>query len=332
MGIKEGARRAIEDCLKVKTGEKVVIITDVETLEIGYAILQAARRITEKVYFFLMEDFGQRPLVFPDKIGEILKEADVSLYVAQGVEGECQMFRGPMLEVVDNNSRLRHAHMVGITEQIMQEGLCSDYREIQRISGLVHQRVSRAKEIRVIANGGTNITARFSSEIKWVICDGNITGGHWSNLPGGEVFTCPADVNGILVVDGCLGDYFDDKYGLLEKTPVCVFVENGRAIRGTIQCVNQELAKEFSEYLFKNEKNSDRVGEFALGTNVGLKRLIGSLLQDEKFPGIHLAFGGSYPEETGAKWDSDSHIDCVIKKPTVYLDGEIIMRRGKYIL
>ena len=114
--------------------------------------------------------------------------------------------------------------------------------------------------------------------------------------------------------------------------PIGIFIRNGRAVKGSIQCANQELAEEFAKYLFKTDENSCRVGEFAFGTNVGIKRLIGNLLQDEKIPGIHVAFGGTYPEETGAEWDSDSHIDCVINKPTVYLDGKVIMRGGKYVL
>lgn len=331
MGMKEGAKRAVEDCLKIKTDEKVVIITDRETQKIGSEILEAAQKITQNISYYVMEDFGQRPFDLPDMIASTLKEADVSIYAAQGCEGECQKFRGQMLEIVEKSSRLRHAHMVGINEQVMREGMCSDYRKIQRLSEKIYRKVSLAKEIRVVADGGTDLIARFSPEIKWVDSDGIITAGHWDNLPGGEVFTCPVDVNGILVVDGCLGDYFDDKYGLLDQTPVGVFIENGRAIKESIRCANEQLAQELTEYLFA-EKYGDRVGEFALGTNIGLKKLIGNLLQDEKMPGFHLAFGGTYPEETGAKWDSDSHIDCVVKKPVIYSDGKIIMRGGKYVL
>jgi len=322
MDIEKGVKQAVETCLKLKINERVVIITDWETLRIGYAIWRVAEKITGNIQFFLMEDFGRRPLRFPEQIGQALTRANIAFFAAQDVKGELQTFRGPMLEVVEANKNLRFAHMGGINEQIMKEGMCSDYREIQRISKLIYQKVIRAKEIKVVADGGTNIVVRFSSKIKWVISDGIITEGNWDNLPGGEVFTCPVDVNGTLVVDGCLGDYFDKKYGLLGKIPVSILIKNSRAIKNSIKCANQELAKEFTEYLFKNDKNSNRVGEFALGTNTGLKKLIGNLLQDEKFPGIHLAFGGSYPEETGAKWDSDSHIDCVIRNPTVYLDGK----------
>ena len=74
------------------------------------------------------------------------------------------------------------------------------------------------------------------------------------------------------------------------------------------------------------------VGEFAIGTNTGLTRLIYNLLQDEKFPGIHLAFGSPLPAKTGAKWDSKAHVDGVLKNPTIYVDGKPIMTKGKFHL
>ncbi len=44
--IEPGVKQAIENCLKVKKGENVVIITDRETLEIGSALRAAADKIT----------------------------------------------------------------------------------------------------------------------------------------------------------------------------------------------------------------------------------------------------------------------------------------------
>jgi leucyl aminopeptidase (aminopeptidase T) len=46
---------------------------------------------------------------------------------------------------------------------------------------------------------------------------------------------------------------------------------------------------------------SDRVGEFAIGTNIGVHDVIGNILQDEKIPGIHIAFGNPYGAHTGAQ-------------------------------
>lgn len=329
--IKKGIKQIVENCLKVKPKEKVVIITDKKTLKISSAIKKIMGRITGDIQLFIMEDFGERPLSFPDQIGEVLKKADISLYIAQGVKKEFQTFRKSMLEIINTNKKLRHAHMIGITKKIMKDGMCSDYQKIQRTSKLVYQRIHKAKEIRVITNRGTNITAQFGPEFKWIICDGNISAGNWSNLPDGEVFTCPININGKVIIDGCLGSFFSKKYGSLKKNPVTIEIENGRAKKESIQCDNRKLEKELIKWLFETDENSSKVGEFAIGTNTGLKKLIGNLLQDEKFPGVHIAFGSPYPMKTGAKWDSKVHIDAVIKDTTIYVDGEVIMTKGKFL-
>jgi len=183
----------------------------------------------------------------------------------------------------------------------------------------------------VTTEKGTDITAKFSPKLNWKVNDGNITPEDWNNLPDGEVFTSPITVNGKVVIDGCLGDYFDKKYGTLENTPLTVEIENSRVKKESIHCNNKALEKEFTEYLFDTDENSNKVGEFAIGTNIGLTELIGNLLQDEKFPGVHIAFGSPYPDETGADWNSKSHIDGIIKNPTICVDGETIMEAGKFL-
>ena len=330
--IEEGVKQAVENCLKVKAGESVVIITDAETVEIGSAIKTAVVKITAEVKFFVMEDFGARPIDYPQVIDDAIKAVDVSVYAAQGAEGELQTFRMRMLKAIEANPRLRHGHMIGITPEIMKDGMCSDYKEIQRVSRLVYEKVRSAGKIRVVTEKGNDFVAEFSPQLKWIISDGDIAPGQWKNLPDGEVFTCPVNVNGKIVIDGCLGDFFTQKYGSLENTPVIVEVENGRAIRESIRCDNKQLRHELTEYLFEIDENSHRIGEFAIGTNTGLTELIYNLLQDEKFPGVHIAFGSPLPGKTGAEWDSKAHVDGMIKDPTIYVDGEMLMNKGEFCL
>ena len=58
--------------------------------------------------------------------------------------------------------------------------------------------------------------------------------------------------------------------------------------------------------------------------------MIYNLLQDEKFPGVHVAFGSPLPGKTRATWDSKAHVDGVIKNPNIYVDGEMIMNKGEF--
>lgn len=328
--IADGVRQALENCLRVSAGEKIVAITDRQTIEIGEALKAGAEAVAERVQLFVMEDFGPRPVAFPEVIGRAIAEADVSIYAAQGAQGELQTFRRPMLEAVDANKELRHGHMIGITPQIMADGMCSDYAEIQRISKQVFEIVKDAREIHVTTERGSDFTGRFSPDLKWIVSDGDIQPGKWTNLPDGEVFTAPVSVDGKIVIDGCLGDFFTERYASLAQTPVIVEVKDGRAIQNSLRCDYEQLRAEFAKYIFETDENSNRIGEFAIGTNTGLTELIYNLLQDEKFPGIHVAFGSPYPTKTGATWDSKGHVDGVLIAPTIVVDGQTLMEAGQF--
>ena len=60
--------------------------------------------------------------------------------------------------------------------------------------------------------------------------------------------------------------------------------------------------------------------------------MIGVLLQDEKIPGVHIAFGDPYGSQTGAPWKSRTHIDVLTRDCDVWIDDEQVIARGKYLL
>ncbi len=333
--IEFGAKQAVINCLKVQNGEKVVIVTDRDTERLANALVSQAEGVGAKVKKFVMENYGERPddgskpLAFPNEIGEAMQDAQVSFYMAKGKMGELQTFRIPMIKITEEKM-IRHGHMPNFTEVMMSQGMSADYAKIQELSKKVYDIAIKAKEIRVTTPAGTDATFKFDSKYKWVICDGDIKPGHWSNLPDGEVFTVPVDANGTMVIDGCLGDYFTGKYGDIEKTPLKYTLKGSRCVKGLIECQNAKLKEDFEKYTFTTDDNSDRVGEFAIGTNMALTKLIGNLLQDEKFPGVHVALGSPYPDKTGAEWESKAHNDGVMRNPTIIIDGTAIMENGKF--
>ncbi len=333
--IEAGAKQAVLNCAKVKAGEKVVIITDEQTKKLADALLKEANDIGASVTQFIMEDFGQRPedksqpLPFPKAIGDVLEKANVSFYIAGGKPGELHSFRMPMIDIVEKNG-IRHGHMPNFSEEMMSTGMAANYEEIQAICRKVYDIVVKAKEIRVTTPAGTDLTATFTPERKWMISDGHLRTTKWSNLPDGEVYTAPLSANGHVVVDGVLGDFFNQKYGKLEKTPLAYDVKDGKCVEGSVTCDNPELKKDFEEYTFGTDEYSHYLGEFAIGTNINLKDLIGNLLQDEKFPGIHLALGDPYPNKTGAPWSSKAHNDGVLRSPSIFVDGKQIMNKGTF--
>jgi leucyl aminopeptidase (aminopeptidase T) len=143
------------------------------------------------------------------------------------------------------------------------------------------------------------------------------------------VFTTPGEVNGTFVIDGVVGDYLCAKFGDLKSTPLTIQVKENRLIEA--HSANKELQDDFWAYTHTDE-NSNRVGEFAIGTNIELKDVIGEILQDEKYPGVHIAFGNPYGAHTGAEWYSSTHIDVVGRNFDIWVDGEQIMRGGKFLI
>jgi len=225
--------------------------------------------------------------------------------------------------------RIRYAHMVGVTPRIMREGMRADYREVDRLSQRLCERMEQARTVRVRTEGGTNFSATFDHALAWVKTSGLINPRYWSNLPAGEVFTTPASVEGTFVCDGTAGDYFNGKYGSLDRTPLVLEISGGRLV--TAQCDRTDLEHDFWSYCH-TDVNSDRVGELAFGTNLGLREMIGILLQDEKVPGVHIAFGDPYGSQTHADWSSRTHVDVLTRRCDVWVDGEQVISEGQYLL
>lgn len=323
-----GARNAIRVCLNVRPEERVTIITDRDTLAIAESLSHEIEEVGARRRLFVLEDLATRPLAgLPAAVAEDMEGSEVSIFAAQAKPGELRS-RMEMTDIV-NRRRMRHAHMVNITHQIMCEGMRADYVRVDRLSSKALDIVRQAREIRATTPGGSDLRATFTPNYRWIKTSGLISPDKWGNLPGGEIFTTPGEVNGTFVVDGVVGDWLCDKYGLLRDAPLTLRIERNRLVEAT--SANEALQRDFWAYTHTDE-NSDRVGEFAIGTNIELHAVIGHILQDEKFPGLHIAFGNPYGAHTGAEWDSGTHIDVVGTEFDIWVDGRQIMRRGEFLI
>jgi aminopeptidase len=323
-----GARNAIRICLRLKPEERITIITDAATTDIAAALQAEVEELGAEFRVFCLEQHARRPLrEMPEAILEDLATSQVSIFAAQSQPGELGS-RIQMTSVI-NRHRIRHGHMVNINREIMLEGMRADFIAVDALSQRLIERARLAERIRCRTPHGTEFEAEISPNLKWLKTSGIITPDKWGNLPGGEIFTSPGNTNGVFVVDGVVGDYLCERYGNLQECPLIIEVENNR-IR-SLQSENKELLEDFRAYTSTDE-NSNRVGEFAIGTNTACTRIIGNILQDEKIPGVHVAFGHPYAEHTGANWISKTHIDCVGRDFDVWFDEEQVMRAGKFLI
>jgi len=328
----EGARNAVITCLKVQREEKVTLITDRSCIVIAAAIALELEAVGCTWNSFVLEEVAPRPLVgMPVAVLEDMESSQVSIFAVEVQQNELHS-RMQMTDIV-NRRRMRHAHMVNITADIMTQGMRADFNEVDKLSQAVLDKVRKATYVRATTPAGTDIHAQMNPEYRWFKTSGIISPEKWGNLPGGECFTAPGEVNGVFVVDGVVGDFLCKEYGLLTDQPLTIHIEGNRITK--VSSPNKKLEKDFWNYTHTDE-NSDRVGEFAIGTNIGVSRVIGNILQDEKFPGVHIAFGDPYGAHTGAKWKSSTHIDVVGLRFNIWLGDasgeEQIMRDGEFLI
>ena len=322
-----GARNAIEVCLSIKAGERVALVADESTSRVAASLAAALDVVGAHWDGVVIEHTAERPLErAPGAVLEALEHADAGILCVQPRQGEL----GARMEIVSLVERraIRYAHMVGVTPEIMRQGMRADYQLIDALSQRLCERMHHAERLRVTTPEGTSFTAAFDPLLAWVKTSGLISSRYWSNLPAGEVFTTPATVDGTFVCNATAGDYFGPKYGDLSATPLTLEMRGGRLT--SARSSRTDLEHEFWTYCHTDE-HSDRVGELAFGTNIGLDGMIGVLLQDEKVPGVHLAFGDPYGSQTGASWTSRTHIDVLTRDCDVWIDEEQVIHGGKYI-
>ncbi len=324
----EGAYNAINVCLRLKPEERITVITDNDSLEIACALIHEIKKVGSDHSLMVIEDYASRPSPnMPQQILDDLSKSQVSIFCALAQTGELSM-RIQMTSIV-NAHKIRHGHMVNINKQIMKEGMRADFLKVDELSQKLIEKARKARYIKAKSKGGTDIVAEFSPRLNWLKTSGIISPDKWGNLPGGEIFTSPLNVEGLFVVDGVVGDYLCQKYGDLKDTPLYIDIVDSRI--KSMNSNNSYLVDEMTSYTMTDE-NSNRVGEFAIGTNIALNGVIGQILQDEKLPSIHMAFGHPYSEHTGADWVSTTHIDCVGIDFDIWLEDDKVMENGRFLI
>jgi leucyl aminopeptidase (aminopeptidase T) len=326
----EGARNALRVCMGVTPTDRVLILTDNDTALVGEALLIESLAIHAVTEAIRLEQYGNRPFAeLPGAIRARLNSflPSVTFLAVSAKPGEFPM-RDQFADEAQVKLRARHAHMPNVSPAIMREGMRVDYEMVSRITSAVHDKVQNARHILVRSARGSEIHGRFSGTFKWIPFGGLYhKPGDWGNLPEGEVFTCPDSVDGVLAAD-VVGDYFAPKYGVLQS-PVTISFEKGYA--HDIECADKKLEEELSAYL-DSQENGRRVGEFAIGTNIGVRALRGNILQDEKIPGLHIGIGDPLGVATGADWHCRTHVDLVPSSCTIFVDGDAIMEDGRFTL
>lgn len=306
---------ALKDYLGLKKHETLLIISDETKREIAQTLLEAGKQLGKEAFLVEMkqrEINGEEP---PSQIAELMKTVDVVVCPTAKSLTHTDARRNAV------KCGVRVATMPGITLDTMTRCLSADAQKVVDLSLKVKALLEPASEIRVVTEKGTDITMPMKGR-KVIESTGVIINkGDSGNLPSGEVYLAPWEDKsyGKVVIDGSLAGI-----GMLEE-PITVEVINGFAekISGGHQ------AQKFADMIDKVGREARAIAEFGVGTNYKAQ-LCGMILEDEKVYGtIHIAFGNNV--SMGGNINVKSHIDGLITFPDVYVDGKLIMQKGKLI-
>lgn len=337
MSLDQGIRTVVDTSMKIRRGEKVVIVTDDECMGVGKKIREAVLQKTTLVRFFNLDIYGERPLdTLPERIEENAKEATATFFIARSVKGELDTVRFPLIRA--GTMAGRHAHMIGVTEEIVSKGLDMDYEQVAEFTNKIYSMAKDTEEIRVRSDEGSDFTAKVG-RYKWISSTGIFghdvkEAGDWLNLPDGEVYTTPMELKGTAVIDGTIGDYFLEMFDLkdIKKDPIRLNIDQrDRSIIVEVESGNKKLEKEFRKYIHRHNC-SKWIGVIGFGTNVFIDEEIGKIILDRKAPNTHLAAGHPNTELTYADWVCPESLDFLIQNCDIWFDDEKVMEDGEYLV
>jgi leucyl aminopeptidase (aminopeptidase T) len=307
MTLKESTKTILETCMGVLPEESVLIITDAATHpSIGLELYSTAKQIGCDVLLMTMEPRDHHAQEPPVAVAEAMKAVDVLLIPTS------KSLTHTQAKLAAKKSGVRIATMPGITLEMMESGgITADYLTVKDITSTLKKKLTKAKEIRIVTDLGTDIILNVEG-CDWHedhgICH---KAGSSTNLPAGEVFVAPNNAQGIFVVDGSMGGL-----GILES-PLTITVKNGKAVDFT-----GPRADELRYMLDKVGPLARNLAELGIGTNQAA-HLIGNILEDEKVAGtVHIALGDN--STFGGDVIAGIHLDGIITKPSVFVDGELL--------
>ncbi|NSW75209.1 MAG: aminopeptidase [Candidatus Atribacteria bacterium] len=316
----KGAMIAVRDCMGVKVGESVLVVTDTGKLKLAESFVLALHTLGVDGTLLIMTPRSHHAEEPPREVKAALSACDVALLVTT-------------MSLTHTHARMeatakgvRIASMPGLTEDMMTVGaMTADYQEVSELSWKLTRLMEKTRMVEITTDKGTNLRMSLEGRKPGLPPDDGLyrEKGRWGNLPAGEVYIAPVEesVEGVAVIDGSMSPM-----GLLSE-PIRLTIRRGRVV----EIQGGKEAQALSNFLENlGDPNAYVVGELGIGTN-HKARVTGNILEDEKaFRTVHIALGMNV--DMGGVIESKTHNDGIICNPTVKFDGTMVMNEGIFTL
>jgi leucyl aminopeptidase (aminopeptidase T) len=332
-GLAHAAQVLVESALRLAPGERVVLIEDAASLDLGDAIasaIEASGGWVKRAPLDRLASVGcaGRPhKLIPDLLILALHDAHASVFIASAQPAELTM-RQALLHVARQRN-LRHAHLPGVSTAAFVAGMRLDYAQVERVGRRVLGRLAGVTSLLAESPAGTSLRVELPPDARWFAQLGVLEPGRWGNLPAGALYTSPLSASGVFVADASLGEFFGAREGVLGGNAVRFLVDRGRVV--DVQARSAQLKNDI-EAMLRVSPNSDRIGLVSIGVNPGLEAPMGDALVDQNLPGLHLGIGDPAARATGATWSAPTCFAACGTGSRVVAGGEVIVESGRIVL
>jgi len=306
------ADRAVNQALRLKAGERFLLVTDRQKMEIAEALAFYAKAAGAETTTYLMTE-TLRPITGPTRqFKELIRTASVTVYMLEGRFAE-KPFRGFMVSEGAKHGRI--CMMPGLTRDMMERLVNIDFAEMDAFTKKVIRAMKDADDVEIENPEGTRIAFSVKGR-EWDNDNGNISRkGRHGNLPAGECYTAPVEetFTGTIVI-GLIDDKLGHGVMTFKRGKLVDF--KGKGVAEVIKTVGSDPTARI-------------IGEFGIGTNRGA-RISANMLEAEKaFGTVHFAIGDSYGI---GRNKSQYHFDALVDKVTIKAKGKYVARNGKFLI
>jgi leucyl aminopeptidase (aminopeptidase T) len=305
----------VRDCLGVKPGEELLVVCDPGTRRLAERLRDEGERLGADAVLALMAERATSGTEPPAALAAAMAAADAVLAPTT------QSLSHTAARKAATDAGVRIATLPGVTEELLARVMSADMEGLRRKGRAVAEVLSNGSEAHLTSEAGSDL--RMSLEGRAAIPDAGELGepGAFGNLPCGEGFIAPVEgtAEGTLAVDGSIA-----AIGKVAE-PVALRVEHGHLV----EAFGEEGAA-FMKILEAAGPEGTNVAELGIGTNEKAT-LTGNVIEDEKLLGTaHVAFGAS--AAIGGTVQVPIHLDCVVLRPTVEVDGRALVRAGELVV
>lgn len=310
----ENEKLMLQSCMGMKTSDTLFVMYVPGRESEAQRFVRAASDLGVPVASAAIAETTQKGDELPDRVLEGFSSASVILLVVSPIHNQIFGHHPVKDQAVERGAR------IGFVTIPIGE---FDPRKIDRIahvSRTMGQMLSEAREAHLTSAVGTDVHLDLTGRNAVVFTNFLREPGAWGALPDYAETAIPpveGSAKGKLIADGTMIGV-----GLLPR-PVRFDISDGKIVR--FDTSKEALA--FKSLLEKGEGEIYGVAELGLGVNEFVTEFDGGFEDKKIFGGAHLGIGGNL--DLGGKQASTVHLDIILKKVSLELDGKWLLRDGR---